>query len=110
MNLANSVNQHLHNLHEWAESWTLQCVNIGPCLRLVRKCKFSQPRTKVISSIHPHLERFLVVLEAGIGAELFDVASEADAVLAHRLHVYLLAAGRALGVLVLVLLYIGQKL
>ena len=49
-----------------------------------------------------HLERLLVVLEACVGAELLDVAAEADAVLAHRGDLHLLPARRALRVLVLV--------
>ena len=54
--------------------------------------------------IHPHLERLLVVLQTRVGAELLYVAPEADAVLPHRGDLDFLAAGRAFGVLVLVLL------
>ena len=51
----------------------------------------------------PYLERLFVVLQTRVGAELLDVAPEADAVLSHGGDLDLLAAGRALGVLVLVL-------
>ena len=44
-----------------------------------------------------------MVLQTRVGAELLDVAPEADAVLSHGGDLHLLAAGRALGVLVLVL-------
>ena len=52
----------------------------------------------------PYLERLFVVLQTRVGAELLDVAPEADAVLSHGGDLDLLAAGRALGVLVLVFL------
>ena len=41
----------------------------------------------------PYLERLFVVLQTRVGAELLDVAPEADAVLSHGGDLDLLAAG-----------------